>query len=63
MWTQWDSDQGWVMVSKCSARSDTALARRRNGRDDGLTTAEQTAMRWKTTEIELKIKPSRLKKG
>lgn len=54
---------GWVMVSKCSAHSDTALTQRRNDRDDGLTTAGQTATRWKTTEIKLKRKQSGLKKG
>lgn len=47
---------GWVKVSKCSAYSDTALRRRRNNRDDGLTTAGQTATRWKTTEFTLKMK-------
>lgn len=42
------------MVTKCSAHSDIALTWRHKDRDDGLTTARQTAMRWKTTEIKLK---------
>lgn len=50
------------MVSKCSAHRDIAPTWRHNNRNDGLTTAGQTATCWKTTEIRLKMKQSGLKK-
>lgn len=42
MWTQWDTQEDGLMVGKCSAHSDTAHGDI-NDRDDGLTTAGQTA--------------------